>query len=728
MRNNRLFSNCFIAALLNISIIAGTCCNVFAAGSDISSADEQSIEETVSVISPEEYDILTLSSAEEAVEQVFSGKNEESAELILMSGTAPEDSYGANDVFFYEPGEYYILSYDSASDADQAESLLESDGYEDNEVFPNEDLELSGDDGELSPASAESFDGISAMGLDKLSSRAEEWDGSVSVAVIDCGIDSDHSWFSGRIDTENSINISKDAVSEAGYDHDFEDSTNGHGTHVAGIIAKATPSTVQMMIIKIFWLNEAGNYTSNVLHLSLGIDYAGEKNADVINTSLVSTKSISEGSMNLLNDSMSRAIENGTVICTATGNNGRQFSENFPAPACSSLPISVGSVQLNSDGSYTRSSFSNYGDELDFSAPGSNILSAELNNSTGIRSGTSMAVAHISAAAAMIRLKHPEYSRSDIYQVLLDNSEDLGSEGFDMYYGNGFVNLAEYEAEEAHEHSWDDGQITKASTAQSPGVMTYTCTVCGETRTETIPAKTAYVYDGIDYSPVFDPDYYWDNNSMLQSVYRKGDTPALLYHFVAWGMDAGLQASPEYNVFTYMNRYPYLRSVYADTLKGYYLHYIWWGMDAGLKGDGTEKTHIWDKGKVTERPTSASTGIRTYTCTDCGASYTETIPATADCIYDGIDYSPVFDPGYYWNNNKLLQTVYRRGDTPALLYHFYAWGMNAGLQASEDFNVYHYMNNYPWLKDVYGSILKGYYLHYIWWGMDAGLSGSEITG
>lgn len=40
-----------------------------------------------------------------------------------------------------------------------------------------------------------------------------------------------------------------------------------------------------------------------------------------------------------------------------------------------------------------------------------------------------------------------------------------------------------------HTHSWDDGKVTKQATCTEDGVKTYTCTICGETRTESIPAS-----------------------------------------------------------------------------------------------------------------------------------------------------------------------------------------------------------------------------------------------
>ena len=205
------------------------------------------------------------------------------------------------------------------------------------------------------------------------------------------------------------------------------------------------------------------------------------------------------------------------------------------------------------------------------------------------------------------------------------------------------------------------------------------------------------------YADVFDADYYWTNNKELQSVYKKGDTAALLHHFIEWGMSAGLRASEEFDVDYYMEQHPDLISTYGTSdLKGYYLHYIRWGKAAGWAGSAE----------------SASGSTDTDTDTDSSAEKVTT--------QGGVDYSAVYDPDYYWESNKaILQKAYKSTDYAALLNHFVLWGMDAGLRASDEFNVYAYMNRYTELQEVYGNTLKGYYLHYIRWGKDAGL---DATG
>ena len=117
------------------------------------------------------------------------------------------------------------------------------------------------------------------------------------------------------------------------------------------------------------------------------------------------------------------------------------------------------------------------------------------------------------------------------------------------------------------QHVWDNGKVTKEPTETETGIKTYTCTLCGETKTETIPKLThEHSYDAVVTAP---------------TCTEKGYTT----HTCACG------------------------DSYVDTY-----------VDA--------LGHAWDNGKVTKEPTETETGVKTFTCTRCGETKTETIPAT----------------------------------------------------------------------------------------------------
>ena len=117
-------------------------------------------------------------------------------------------------------------------------------------------------------------------------------------------------------------------------------------------------------------------------------------------------------------------------------------------------------------------------------------------------------------------------------------------------------------------HTWDNGTVTTEPTETTPGVRTFTCAVCGQTRTETIPATGAH-------------DYQFTRN-----------------------------VAP------------------TCTADGYDL-YTCSGCGATEKRNSKPALgHKWDSGTVTTEPTETTPGVRTYTCTVCGEVKTETIPAT----------------------------------------------------------------------------------------------------
>lgn len=80
-------------------------------------------------------------------------------------------------------------------------------------------------------------------------------------------------------------------------------------------------------------------------------------------------------------------------------------------------------------------------------------------------------------------------------------------------------------------------------------------------------------YNGIDYAPVFNFDYYYNKYPDLQKAFGK-NTEQLFNHFVTYGMKEGRQASADFNVYNYKGRYEDLRKAFGDDLTSYYVHYI----------------------------------------------------------------------------------------------------------------------------------------------------------
>ena len=159
-------------------------------------------------------------------------------------------------------------------------------------------------------------------------------------------------------------------------------------------------------------------------------------------------------------------------------------------------------------------------------------------------------------------------------------------------------------------HDWDGGTVTTAPTETTPGVRTFTCRGCDQTRTEAIPATGAHDYR---FTKTVDPTC----------------------------TDGG------YDLYTCS------------------------GCGATERRNLTDAAgHKWDGGTVTTAPTETTPGVRTYTCTVCGQTRTEAIPATGASTCTGGPSCPsyglhdVAGPGYwahegidYCVRNRLMSGV-----------------------------------------------------------------------
>jgi len=246
---------------------------------------------------------------------------------------------------------------------------------------------------------------------------------SVLVAVVDTGIDWNHSDFAA-----NYVSLGYDWVNEDAYPMD----DNGHGTHVAGIIAAsinnelgiAGLAQVSIMAEKVLdWKGEG--YEDDLANAIL---HAADQGANIISMSLGS----SEESM-LVRVAVMRAYSEGVLLVASAGNDATN-ARSYPAAYDEVIAVTA------TDQSDNPAWFTNYGEWVELSAPGVNIYSTLLNDNFGYKSGTSMATPHVSGVAALIWSLYPEETRDDIRNKLRDTADDLGEVGFDPYYGYGRVN------------------------------------------------------------------------------------------------------------------------------------------------------------------------------------------------------------------------------------------------------------------------------------------------
>lgn len=248
---------------------------------------------------------------------------------------------------------------------------------------------------------------------------------SIKVAVIDTGVQLDHPEFQGKIlKGYNVLNGSNNA-----------DDDNGHGTHVAGIIAAHINNnegiagmTANNPIIPIKGIGADGSGSS--FDIAKGIKWATDHGAKVINLS-VGNYNPSE----VLHDAIKYAYEKDVVMIAATGNDNTS-QPSYPA----AYPEVIGVSAI--DGNKKRATFSNYGQSLDVVAPGVDIPSTYMNYEYAQLSGTSMACPHVTGLATLIRSVNPSLKNHQVMKIIKQSSDDLGSPGRDDYYGYGLINVS----------------------------------------------------------------------------------------------------------------------------------------------------------------------------------------------------------------------------------------------------------------------------------------------
>ena len=204
----------------------------------------------------------------------------------------------------------------------------------------------------------------------------------VHAYVIDTGVRRTHTQFAGRIGT------AFDAVTAGGAASDC----NGHGTHVAGIVAGTTYGVAKQAIVhpvRVLDCSGAGSI-SNVI---AGINWVTANRVQPAVASL----SLGGSPNQALDDAVNASIAAGVSYAVAAGNSASSACNYSPARVAAA--ITVGST-MSSDA--VRSS-TNQGACLDLFAPGGSIPSAwyTSDTATATLSGTSMAAAHAAGVAAL---------------------------------------------------------------------------------------------------------------------------------------------------------------------------------------------------------------------------------------------------------------------------------------------------------------------------------------
>lgn len=293
----------------------------------------------------------------------------------------------------------------------------------------------------------QSYDDL--WGLKKLELE-DVWDNykgnSIIVAVVDTGVNYNHEDLPTArvIKGHDYVNNDLDPMDD-----------NGHGTHVAGIIAAEGGNGVgiigvapQAQIMAIKALDNRGDgYLLDVVN---GIKYATDYEANIVNCSFTFS-----GRSSVLKDAVDYAADNGVITIIGAGNENKDVS--LFCPANLRKAISVGATTYKDE----KATFSNWGYSLDVVAPGGNkkkiedftwppslkgyndyILSLDYGKRNGyaIKSGTSMATPHVSGLVALLLSKDSTLTTEKVRSILRFSADDLGKAGRDDSFGYGRIN------------------------------------------------------------------------------------------------------------------------------------------------------------------------------------------------------------------------------------------------------------------------------------------------
>jgi len=354
-------------------------------------------------------------------------------------------------------------------------------------------------------------------GVDRIDAEVVHVSGNkgteVNVAILDTGIDLNHP----------DLNVAGGENFSLGKSYDDK---NGHGTHVAGIVAAldngdgviGVAPGANLYAVKV--LNNAGSgWWSDII---AGLQWCVDKGMDVANMSLGATSAPDD-----VKDACDSAYAEGVLLVAAAGN---EYDGPVIYPAAYGSVIAVSAT----DDTDNLAAFSSTGEEVELAAPGVDIYSTYKDGGYETLSGTSMASPHVAGTAALVWAADTSLYNYEIRQKLQTTAEDIGL--LTREQGYGLVDAAE-----AVDVSLDTGNIEGKVTDEAEAVIEgATVVVEGTNLSDTTDEGGCYLLENVPvetYDVIASADGYYSETAIVTIV--KDETVT---------QDFTLQAIPTYLV------------------------------------------------------------------------------------------------------------------------------------------------------------------------------------
>ena len=240
----------------------------------------------------------------------------------------------------------------------------------------------------------------------------------VLVAVINSEVDASHPDLAGAV----AANFDASADDEA---------PHSHGTGMAGAIAArrtmlGVAPQAGLLTVRAF-STRANSVEGTTFNILKGLDWSAAQGARVVNMSFAGP------SDPRLREALLKANRKGIVLIAAVGNAGPNSPLLYPAADPNVIAVTA------TDARDTLFPGANRGSHIAVAAPGVDILVPAPDGGYQFTTGTSVAAAEVSGAAALLIERNPSLTPAEVRKILMDTAKDLGTKGKDRDFGAGLI-------------------------------------------------------------------------------------------------------------------------------------------------------------------------------------------------------------------------------------------------------------------------------------------------